>query len=223
MPVLAQQRLSINSTAQAPIYGLLNELLDEAGRRLELQISFQSLPGERALQLVGLGVDDGECCRVPAAIYAKYPQLLLVDEPLLKVQFAAFTLDPSINIDNWEALRPYQVGYVAGMKLPEHHLNRVQPAGVWAVGDASALFMMLKQGRVDVAVLGRMAGLRASRQQGIDGRVMTNPTPLAQRALYLHLHPRHQELVPLFTAAFKQMRREGVMSELITRRIEGGK
>jgi len=50
-----------------PISDFYKRVFKEADKRLDgVTISFEVLPAERLLQLVNSGVNDGECCCIPA-------------------------------------------------------------------------------------------------------------------------------------------------------------
>lgn len=213
-PVAAAEVLVINTGHTPPVSTLFGRILAEAGRRLRLDIRFQELSAERAIALAADGIDDGDCCRIPAVVAEDYPSLVAVPEPVHTVEFVAFTRDPRIRIRQWEDLKPWSVATVTGWKITVKNMRRVQPKESYVVSTPEAMFRMLQADRIQVALLGRLSGLHAARAVGLRDLRVQEP-PLARRELYLMLHRRHQARGPAFAEVFRQMRADGTLQRLV--------
>lgn len=216
---VARDQLVVNTGFTPPVSTLFHMVLDEAGQRMGIDIVFQEMPAERSLSLVNSGIDDAECCRIPAVIQQEYPDLLSVPVSFYTARFVAFARDETIRIKSWNELRPYQVGVVAGWKILVNKVAEVQPEGYFVVDTPDAMFQMLDKGRIDVAVLGYLSGLQVIHKLNMQGVHVLEP-PLALKPLYLQVHQRHRALVPKFAQVFEEMQGDGTIARLEEKVLE---
>ncbi|MDA0997660.1 MAG: hypothetical protein O2944_05575, partial [Proteobacteria bacterium] len=159
------KRLTLNSTIAAPFTnetksGFLDIIATEAFKRNGLRLSLVQLPPERGLRNANAGIEDGELVRV-GGMERLYPNLVLVPEKMLDMDFVAFTKKSSITIDGWINLKPFSIGYIKGWKIYE--MNVPQGTDVIQGPDAEQLFSLLDKGRIDVALYTRFMGLEIIR------------------------------------------------------------
>jgi len=88
----AEIRLHITTGFTPPVSGFYRKVFAEMDRRLpDVSISFEALPAERSLILANQGINDGECCRVPATLKDEYKNLIPVDISFSSIRFSTFT------------------------------------------------------------------------------------------------------------------------------------
>lgn len=206
------QTLVINTAHHAPRStpegtGFQDRIVAEAFRRVGRGVEIRRLPSERALINVNSGVDDGNFARV-AGLQARYPNLVMVPEPITRFLFTVFTRDPGLRVEDWGGLASLNVGMVIGWKILEAHITRTR--SLTKVADGSALFEMLDRGRIDAAVYDLISGQELIRQDGMAG-VSAPGRPLTGQDMYIYLHRRHQALVQPLATALRDMKREGVI------------
>ncbi|RLA35801.1 MAG: hypothetical protein DRQ64_10550, partial [Gammaproteobacteria bacterium] len=135
--------------------GLVDELLRTALKRMGYGLRVLTVPTERSLKMVEVGIADGDLLRT-AVIEKYFPSLLQVPEPLIEGEFVVFSRQPVDLQAGWQALSGKSVGIVIGMKLIE---NKVPvDALVTKVKDEKQLFAMLVKKRIDCAVFLRDIG-----------------------------------------------------------------
>lgn len=205
--------LVLNDANSAPFTteagtGLVDIVATEAFRRSGMRLKLVQLPAERALINANAGIEDGEVSRV-AGIDKLYPNLVPVPEKLVDHHFVAFTRDASLKIARWDTLRPYAVGYIRGYKIVEKNI----PPGTetLAANDAEQLLTMLDRGRIDIAVYRRWEGLALAQKMGIQGVRIVEPS-LAETGIYIYLHRKHADKVPLIASALRDIRAEGLFA-----------
>lgn len=206
----ATKKLILNTSYASPITspdktGFLDLLYAELFKRLEIDFEIQALPAERALKNADAGIDDGDVCRI-ADLVNLYTNMVRTNEPVMQYQHVVFTRTKQFRVDGPECLKPYDVGIVTGWKIVErntgHNRSRIM------LDSGEQLFLMLDQGRIDVAVIERMVGLEMIRKLKIQNIKVLSP-PLLTGDWYLYLHKRHAGLVPRIDAELRKMKQDG--------------
>lgn len=207
------RHLFINTAFDDPVAGpegffshLIRSLLEPLG----YGVTVQAPPAERALLLANEGVDDGDGPRIPG-LEASYPNLLRVPEPILDVEFIAFTKRLDFEVRGWESLEPYSVAIVTGWKILERNI-RSNP-GLLRVKGPEDLFRLLKSGRAEVAVIDRHSGHAMARKVGLRHFNALRPA-LVSTPMFLYLHKRHRDLVPILASRLREMKDSGVYERL---------
>lgn len=211
----AQSRLfTVNTGWTEPVSSILNDIIVATFERAKLEVEFHLMPAERSLVQVKLGIDDGDCCRVPSAMKKDYADLLQVPEAVYVAKFSVFSKTPHPKIDNFDALKPYSVATVAGWKILVINLNRVQPETLHIMNEPIAMFKILAQDRIDMAAYGYVGGIKVINDLGLKNISAIEP-PLAQLPLYLYLHKKNKEIIPLLTKALRELKAEGVIDQIL--------
>lgn len=211
--VQAESERLVVSTNNTPMdRQALQALSDEAFRRIGHQLELVSLPSARSLLAANLGEVDGEGLRV-AGLASKYPDLIQVPEPYIRISFTAFARDPDIHVKaGWPDLKPYRLAFITGWKMFE--ANTAGAARIYKLEQAEQMFRMLDEGRIDVALYTLNDGVALARGLG-----MTNIRPLTPSLkdvdMYLYLHKRHAALVPQLAAALRQMKTDGTQQRIL--------
>jgi len=211
-PAAAQQVLTV-STNNTPLdRKALQQVSQEALRRLGLELKLVTLPSERSLLAANQGEVDGEGLRV-AGLGEQYPNLLRVPERYVGISFVAFARDATITLDRgWDSLKPYRVAFIQGWKMFE--ANAAGARIVNKVDKPEQLFQMLEQGRVDVALYTLADGVALARKMGLTAIAPVTPS-LRDVDMFLYLHKKHEALVPRLTQALREMKADGTYNRVL--------
>ncbi|SOB59033.1 conserved exported protein of unknown function [Pseudodesulfovibrio profundus] len=208
--------LQVNTSIKPPFStvdetGCIDQLLKELGKRLDQQINLVRLPPERALIVINEGKSDMELPRI-AGLEKKYPNLVMVPEKVLDYHFVAFSRTKT-KYDSWDDLKGMRVGYIIGWKIFEK--NVPPEADVTKLRQPLQLMEMLEQGRIDVALYERAAGQHIIHEKGFT-TIETFCTPLADRPMYLYMHNKHADIVPVVASHLRAMKEDGTYSKIFT-------
>ncbi|MET3130009.1 polar amino acid transport system substrate-binding protein [Oxalobacteraceae bacterium GrIS 1.11] len=104
-------------------------IYEEAFRRLGYHFIFKGFPATRSSEMSDDGLVDGEIQRV-ASYGARHPNMVRVEEPHFKVEYAAYGMAPISALSGWDSLRggTYKVEYRRGVMLCERALTPLIPA-----------------------------------------------------------------------------------------------
>jgi len=205
----AAETLVLSHLGNDQATGQAFHILQEAYRRLGIEVREELLPHERSLRAANAGETDGEVMRM-AGIEAQYPDLVRVPEPVVTFDAVAFTTGLAFQVDGWESLRPYPVCINRGMKMAEQGtegMNRMFGTSV------EQIIEMLRRGHCLVAVLGRFAWLEFDRLDA--GPIRELEPPIASLPLFHYVNRRHAALVPKLAETLRQMRRDGTTAAII--------
>ncbi len=211
--------LYINTAFGPPISGgngFFDRLARLMFRPVGYSITVQTPPAERALMLANAGVDDGDGPRIPGLI-KEYPHLVRVPEPILDIDFVAFTKRLRFDTADWQSLTPFSVAIVTGWKILERNITT--SARLVRVKDPKHLFMLLKQGRTEVAVIDRFSGYAMCKKIGLRDFNVLEP-PLASTPMYLYLHERHAELVDAVSETLRDLKTSGIYARLFQETVK---
>lgn len=214
-PLFAQPPLTLNTFAGPPLStpeqgGYYDRILLAAFQRLGVPITIGHLPAERSLMNADAGIDDGDFVRI-AGLEKKYPNLVMVPEPLDAFHFVAFIRHLTLKTVDWSSLQPYRIGIVRGWKILEENLAGVRELTM--AKNQMQLFMLLKNGRIDAAIYAREEGWGLIRRFGISDAAVLSP-PLAVRPMHLYLHKKHAGLVAPLAAELRAMKQDGTYATI---------
>lgn len=191
---------------------VLEQVSQEAFRRLGMALKVTSLPSERSLLSANQGDVDGEGLRV-GGLSGQYPDLVQVAEPYVRISFVAFSRDAGIDLRaGWESLRPYSVAFVGGWKMFE--ANAMGAKAVTKVDKPEQAFRMLAADRVDMVLYTLADGLALVRSMGLPAIAPLAPA-LKDVDLYLYLHKKHQAVVPKLVQALRDMKTDGSHARIL--------
>jgi len=213
----AWQPLTIGTTIAPPLSmpdgnGMLDRLQREAFLRINMGVRFVTLPSERSLAEANSGGIDGDNNRI-AGLDKNYPGLIQVPESNMVYEFTAFALDPAVEVNGWESLSKYSVGYIQGWKILEENVKAAQ---LTKVATPQQLFALLKAKRVDVIIYERFGAEHFIRKLDVQGARALQP-PLAQREMYLYLNRKHAPIVEALAKALRDMKADGSFQAVFAR------
>lgn len=192
--------------------GYFNQLIGEAAARIGYAVEIDAPPAERALVNANAGIVDGDGPRIhDLGEIGSYPNLMRVPPPLLDIDFVAFTREPAIEVAGWASLAPLNVGIVRGWKVLEQNITGTR--SLVRTKTSALLFGLLRNGRIDVAVIDRASGIATARQMAISD-IRLSQRPLVRRPMYLHLHNRHDKLVEPLARALMDMKADGTFARI---------
>ncbi|WP_169567576.1 substrate-binding periplasmic protein [Sneathiella limimaris] len=214
-PALASEPLKISIAAGSPFHksgqtGFVDLVLKEAFERIGVEVDVVKYPAERAIHGANNGDFDGDGYRV-AGLERIYPNLIRVPEKIFDMRFGAFSRDETVPTEDWDSLTPYSIGLIIGWKIFE--LN-VKSERVTKVKNVDQLFSLLSKGRVEVALYDQWQGLAYLQENQISGFKVLDPL-LATKDMYLYLHKKHADKVPLVANALREMKADGTLQKYI--------
>jgi len=218
--VFAANVLVINTTGKPPLNtpelsGFMDLVTSEALRRMGYRLQTVQLPAERGLANSNAGIDDGEMSRI-SGLEKLYPNLIQVPEKIMDWEFNVFT-DKNIHFDGkWSDLSPYAVSYINGWKILEK--NVPDKAQVSKVKNTQQLFAMLEKGRTDLVIYERWGGLNLIQKNRLDNIQLLSP-PLTVKDMYIYLHHKHKQLVPLLARELNQMKQDGTYQKIFDKTL----
>jgi len=218
-PVLAEP-LRLTSSAQAPYFlpggqGFLDRLIPEVFRRAGAEAeAVQYDAAARANINANAGIDDGVAMR-SRAIGSDFPNLLLVDEKVIDMEFVVFTLRRDLKIAGFASLQALRVGLITGWKAVEDGI--LPDTSVTRAGNAEQLFNMLQSGHVDAVIFERWMGQHLLAQRKLPARTVL--PPLLTTPLYIQLHKKHAALVEPVARALRAMKADGSYQRLIAQTL----
>lgn len=196
--------------------GFEDLILKEAFQRIGVSIKISSLPAERALINVNQGIDDGLFVKI-AGVEESYPNLIMVPEKICDYDFAAFTKNPSIQINGWDSLKPYNVGFLRGWKMYEANIKEAK--SITKVKDDEALIELLNHDRVDIIAYELLEMKVRSKKMNLTGIITLQPL-LAKKDMFCYLNRKHSKLVPGLVQALKDMKADGTYNKIMTSAME---
>jgi polar amino acid transport system substrate-binding protein len=215
---MAQEPIHLGSMYDAPLStanqtGILDLLTKEAFRRIGKQVIILKLPGERSLLNANEGIEDGDILRI-AGMSKKYPNLIQIPEKLIDFEAIAFSNKINLRTESLDDLKPYDIAIIRGWKYFEKNLKGVR--SLIAVEDATILFGLLKNERVDIVIYEKLQGLVMTKRLGIKGSMTLQPSLIIMPS-YIYLHKKHKPLVHDLAEALKKMKHDGTYDGIIKR------
>lgn len=216
---LAETHLHISTGFTPPVSDFYKSVLEEVDKRIDdITISFEILPAERSLALANQGINDGECCRIPAVVKDEYRNLIPIDTSFYAARFSAFTKLKDSTVKSFNDLKPYSVGSVKGWKIAVNKIKDVGPREVYIVTTPNQLFQMIEQNRLDYGVVGYLSGLQAITTLRAKDIYAVEP-PLIEKKLYLMLHKKHTALIPLLNKTIDDMYADSTIANIYNKLI----
>ena len=189
-------------------------ILTEAFKRNGIRFNAEYRPSLRSLMMSNSGETDGELHRVynfHKVSGGKYSNLIRIESKLLSVWLVAFA-SQKVEIETWNDLKGYKVGYYRGRKNVEKKLNTVLPPEqiLTATTDEEA-FRMLASGIIDIVISERLQG----RKFIVGNPELSNIVEIAsfdETKIYAYFHKKHKEIAPAIAKTIEEMKQDGTFS-----------
>ncbi len=221
-PALHAEPLRLNSGVRAPYFqpdktDFIDRLVPEVFRRLGIEAeAVQYAASERAMINANNGVDDGLVLRI-RGLEKNYPNLVIIDEKIIDNDLVAYTRKAKFATTSFDALKGRQVGFINGWKIFE--ANIPGDVAVTKVQEATQLFKLLEQDRVDVVLYERWQGNQILKESGIRAQVLE--PPLATREMFMYLHKKHAHLARPAAQALRAMKADGTWQRIAAESLPG--
>lgn len=211
--------LVINSGSSAPLIinhntGFYPRLVEALFERLNIKARTTHSPSARSLLNANQGIDDGVIGRIKG-LDNKLTNLVRVPEKVLDLEFTAFSNDKQLKINKWADLQQYNVGYIRGWKI--YDKNVVSYKSLVKVKNTKQLFILLKNKRVDVILSQHIPGNFMMTQLNYYPHEVK--PALLSREMFLYMHKKHSNLVPLITKELKTLKNDGTYQRLYDKYI----
>jgi polar amino acid transport system substrate-binding protein len=179
----------------------------EAFRRIGHDVRFVLEPTKRSIHNANLGIYDAHYLRT-ASVLDTYPNLVLVPVPIKSTDYVAIVKRDDIDINGWDSLKDYVVGYPLGWKSFERFIDRFGTAVT--LSEAAEALRMLDSGNIDVVLWTRNMFRRATSEAESMSLRISGP-PLLKRELFLLVHESHRDMVPNLGKALTDMIEDGTL------------
>ena len=198
--------LTITGGFLAPESDLIENLIREVSKHSKINIDYQSLPNKRSLIQANTGAVDGEAARI-LEINKYYPNLLPIPVQIHSIDLIAIT-NRQMTLSKPSDLSKYNVGVIHGMKIAVLMAEKNRPISLFKAPDHTTLINMLAANRLDVVITNKM-GLFTSLDKIKKHKFFMTKEPLLSRSLYMQLHKKNKEYIPIFKKALESMHKDG--------------
>ena len=209
-------RLAITRKLDSVEGMLLLQAYTEAFRRLNKKVELVFLPEARANHYLKHADIDGDVARV--AKFADYfPNLIRIEEPLRKIEYAAYVKYLQVQVKNWESLGEYElrVEFMRGSKFREEKLQAfIDPERLTQVNHWTQGLKRLEVGRIDVFVEVKRTIDQALLSEKFRESGIVSAGVLEQIAIHGFLQRHHSSLAEQLSATFREMKRDGTIDEI---------
>jgi len=218
-PASAGEKLVLNSGNASPYItpeggGFYAEIVAEVFRRIDIEAEVIQVVSARALINANRGIEDGNIARI-AGMEKEYPNLIRVPEKIVDFVFTAFTRDLKFDVDGWDSLKRYEVGFVTGWQIYEKNITEAKL--ITRVKTGENLFRMLDKDRIEVGMYERWGGAWWIRELGLDLQPLE--PPVSVMPLFLYLHKKQAALVPKLTQVLRDMKNDGSYQAIYDRNL----
>jgi len=185
-------------------------ILREAYHRIGYTVTFELLPGKRALILANSGETDGDVARIKGT-ESKFQNLLPVPTPIIQFKGGVFTKRVSKQINSWSDLQGLSIGIIRGIRYSELGTKGMDRT---IAHDMSHLFTLLDRNRIDVAIAVIRAGELEISENFPNSGIHLLGKPVFVAPLFHFLHKKNAQLIPLLNATFQDMSTSGILGDL---------
>ncbi len=205
----AEPNQLILSTIKGSTIPPIKKIITEAYRRIGVEIILKSYPGQRALMQANDSITDGVLARI-SGLEKKFPSLVRVSVPVGAVEMVVFTKNVEFAVNGWDSLKPYKIVLVRGVKFAEKNTVGMKRS---ILSTHEQLFLMLNEGRADIAVSPYRIGQHHIKKLGITGIRALSP-PIDVTFLYHYIHKRNAALIPKLTTVLGKMDKDGEIKKI---------
>ncbi|WP_171013752.1 transporter substrate-binding domain-containing protein [Chitinivorax sp. B] len=192
-----------------PATTVATRILTEAYAELGITLNVIKMPGERSLVSANVGSTDGELYR-KLGMEQQYANLRIIPVMLMRYEIVAFCKCTPFQLNGWESLRPYRLGFVKGIKIVEANTvgMKIEP-----VPTLSQAFDKLELGRSDLVLVNRLSGVAMQQQKGMTDITQLMPA-LASFPVFHYVHKKHEALIPQLTEVMRRLEKNGVIERI---------
>ncbi|MET0101333.1 MAG: transporter substrate-binding domain-containing protein [Sedimenticola sp.] len=207
---VADNNMTVAARAVSPLNAITKPVVEEAYRRIGLNVEFVHFSGNRSIVEANAGKTDGEVSRL-RFVLKKFTNLRIVPAPLFSSELVAITNDPRIEISNWKSLSPYKIVAPESFRLVWNRLKSHNDAH--KVSNTLEALERLLNNQAKVAVVNRY---EADRLMVIFqfSNPMIKTTLLESHPIYHFVHKKNERLIPDLTRALEEMKNDGTLKKI---------
>jgi len=188
----------------------------EIFKRLGIKAEFRNYPPKRVGIESDTGDIDGEAAR-PYRYADEHPNLIRVEEFVLKINFYAFAVQASIpRLNGWDSLKGtnYRVEYRRGTTICETNLSKfVSRENLSDIAEPVQGLKKLVSGRTDVFVEEESGILTLLQTPEFKDSKIRSAGLMESPSLYAYLLKKHAALAPKMSEIIKAMKAEGLIEK----------
>ena len=188
---------------------LVDRVLHAAMQRAGCTMTMDTAPMTYAIQMANSGEKDGIASQV-SGLEAKFPNLVMVPEQLLKVSFPVFArADSSLQIRSWQDLSGLRVGH---LYQKAYIINHLPPDIAKSVQHESfyELNVALANGECDVIITSATFKTDLIIAPGLKKVGVLDDLPS-----YTYLNKKHADLVPAIAEGLRRIKTDGTFERLL--------
>ena len=210
IPLFSTQKMSFTAIKGSFIPNITFKVMEEAYRRLGIEISIKYFPAKRALYFANKGVDyDGELHRI-SGIEKTYTNLLPIPIPIYYLEGVVVAKDVEFDVNGWDSLRPYKIGVKRGIVFS---VKGTEGMSRDILNSNEHLFKLLNAQRFDIIIITRANALKYFKDHGMSNFKILEP-PVIVKTLYHYVHKKNSHLIPKLTSVLKDMQKEGTIKKI---------
>jgi len=185
-------------------------VIEEAYRRLGIQIKIKYLPARRAISIANSGAVDGELSRV-ANVEKKFTSLIPVKIPVNFIEGVVLSKDSPVNVDGWKSIKQYRIAIRRGVVFSK---NGTVGMDVQVLNSWKATLYALRSQRVDVTVIPKTVALDLLNKNQLDSIIINEP-PIIILPLFHYLHKKNSALIPQLEKVLEKMQADGSIETIL--------
>lgn len=170
-------------------------------KAIGVDVTFDHNSAVKSLVLSSKGKTDAELFR-GVIIADRYPDLIMVEEPLFFVETVGFYYKEELEIDGWDSFNECRVTYVRGVKSYENALKNHN--NIILSDKIETAFTLLENGRVDIVFTGHLNGLEVINKMDLEIKPFISE-PLGRVAGHHFVHIHNIDLVEKLNEQLKLM------------------
>lgn len=180
---------------------LASKVVEEAYKRLGIEVVFLPVSGKRTLTMTNNAKADAEVGRVPRAV-KKFKNLLQVDLVPIAIIKGVVVASKDYDIKSWKDLKNYRVGIRRGELYVEKGTKFMK---VYSTRSYEQLFNMLKNNRIDIAI-GTLTSVNiVGNEEFKNSNLKIVGDPIVEIPLYHNVHKKYKFLIPKLNKILQQM------------------
>lgn len=196
-------------------YLRLKTYYDELGEKAGIRFQLNFIPPNRGMRVLKNGLSDGDSARIKEA-YEETPWIIRLTEAIVTVPVVCITTKEDFVLRGPDSLRGYRLGTPLGTIAIKRYCEQNNLETSEVLFREQGITMLLN-GRLDFFLVTKVTVDPLEEPEKKRLRVLS--PPLFNMDVYLHLHEKHKDLIPLLTPLIKEMRESGRSEEIFNMSI----
>ena len=207
-----EKELVFYTGEQSPVRDIMERRLKEAFQRIGFKFKLVYTGSAQRALVIANEDGDGDALRISdiKQIAPKETEnLILIPESTNVVKFYVYTKGAVSSVDAYKSLANFRNGFRVGKKILEKNI----PGERVILPDATRLFQMLNDGRLDTVIEWSSISDKIIKENNYSG-IIRLPPPLVDLPAYSLIHKKHQALIPEIVKALKEMKVDGTFEKI---------